>query len=117
MRLYKVKITSTPANEVTKVNVALKGLVTVNAIYYSSQNPSSYLHLLDADKDEFMFPVPGTQPVEGGAVKPTTLNYPTTVRLPLYIVDETGNNDVIIWGVVEEEKLDEDEDKEYIDIG
>lgn len=104
MKLYKVKVTATPLGELKKIDVDLKGLVTINAITYSSRNPSAYLHLFDADQDEFMFPIPGTLPVDGGFTKPTTLNYPTTVRLPLYFLDEEGNNDFIVWGVVCEEE-------------
>ncbi len=99
MILFKAK-----ANETTPgVKTQLKGNVgkgygvRIEAIYYSSINPGNFLHLLDADGDEFMFAIPGQ-----GIQKTISPAIPVTVKLPLSYLDiSQGGYEIIIWGVAE----------------
>lgn len=80
-----------------KGNVGKGYALKLQALFYSSSNPGHFLHLLDADGDEFMFPIPGQ-----GQPKAINPAIPITVKLPLKYVDiSQGDNQIIIWGEAE----------------
>lgn len=101
MILYKGKVEQTTPGQktVVKGNVGKGYSATIQAVYYSSINPGNFLHLLDADGDEFMFPIPGQ-----GIQKTITPAIPVTVKLPISYIDVSqGGYEIKIWG--EAEKL------------
>lgn len=96
MRAFKVKTKSSIGNKMTVFGGQPKqGSVRIQAVYYSSKNPSAHLCLYDADGDMFMFPVPGQ--LDDKVVTP---ELPVTVTLPLYYLDQDvdGENEVIVFG-------------------
>lgn len=69
----------------------------IQAVRYSSKNPSDYLYLYDADDNEFMFSIPGQ-----GNEKTISLETPVTVKLPIkYIDTSSGDKQVIVFGEAE----------------
>ena len=95
---YKVKVEKTELLVRTelKSRYGLGYALTLQAIYYSSTNPTRFIHILDADGDGFLFPMPGQH-----SPQTTTPEIPITVKLPLYYFDEAGDCELILWGEVE----------------
>lgn len=70
------------------------GNVRIQAVYYSSTNPSRNLYLYDGDGDMCMFPLPGQD-----IGKVNILPSPITVKLPLHYIDEEGEgSEIIVFG-------------------
>jgi hypothetical protein len=96
---FKARITETTPGEVMtfKGNVPSSWAVTVQAVFYSSNNPGNFLHLYDGDGDEFMFAIPGQ-----GQPRVATPEVQITVKLPIRCRDiSQGSHEVIIWGRAE----------------
>lgn len=92
----KHKITGTKINQKQIITNSYPGYsYTIQAVFYSSNNPSSHLHIFDADGDECIFPLPGDLTPKALSVQPIT------IKLPLSILDETSGNQVTIFGVVD----------------
>lgn len=99
MILFKAKVQDTVPGKPTQIkgNVGKGYGVRIEAVYYSSINPGNFLHLYDADGDEFMFPIPGQ-----GIQKTISPAIPITVKLPLSYADiSQGGYEIKIWGVAE----------------
>lgn len=95
---FKVKVEKTEANKKVKINSRYGAgyVARIQAVFYSSNNPSFFLKLFDADGDQFMFQIPGQ-----GIPRPTTPEIPVTVKLPLQYVDiGTGEHNFTIFGEV-----------------
>ncbi len=94
---FKVKIDKTVSQQRVEIKTRYgKGFaLRLQAFRYDSTNPGLFLHLLDADGDEFMFPIPGQ-----GTPKASTLEIPLTLSLPLFYYDD-GEHELILWGEVE----------------
>lgn len=97
-KLYKVKVEKTETGKLEEVRCEYgEGwCVNLQSIFYSEKSPQHYLHLFDADGDEFMFSIPGQ-------ARPTVVTpdeVPVTVKLPLYYLDTGGGNELILWGEV-----------------
>ncbi len=93
---YKARVNKSVPGQMTTIkgNVGKGYCVTVQAVYYSSTNPGNFLHLYDADGDEFMFALPGQ-----GNAKVATPEIPVTVKLPLKYVDVSiGEHQIKIFG-------------------
>lgn len=72
---------------------------TIQAVYYSSLDPSKHLHIVDADNDPVCYPIPG-------GIDPKLISIdPITVKLPLRILDKAGGNSVLIRGVLARQSL------------
>ena len=95
---YKVKVEKTvPMRKVELKSFYGTGYaLTLQAIYYDSKIATKFIHILDADGDGFLFPMPGQH-----SPQTTTPEIPITVKLPLYYFDEAGNCELILWGEVE----------------
>lgn len=95
MRLYKFKVDETTVNK--RVNLeapALSQFVRIESIYFSSENPSAKLRLIDDEEDEVWY-------ITGSTLnRSTILDTPITLKFPLSIEDDEGGNKVIIRGVV-----------------
>lgn len=111
MRIFKAKLENTSYGEVVQMpsKYGTGFAVKVQSVYYSNTNPNQYLHLYDKDGDEFMLKVPG----QGISEKPNPiiLETPISIALPLSILDEGGDNEVIVWGEVE--KIDNTFDSSF----
>lgn len=95
MTPHKFKVESTVQNQVMTLKGYEGNCVKLQAVLYSSDNPSSHLYIYDKDNDLVSFPIPG----QGMGPQLVEL-YPVDCKLPLRILDETGNNEVIIYGTV-----------------
>lgn len=98
MQAFKVKTKSKPVTEENPMNKfdegPQDGVARLQAIYYSSRNLSQRLIIYDGDGDFCLYPIPGQE-----SEKVIPLAIPITVKLPLYYIDEAGeNNDIIIFG-------------------
>lgn len=91
MRPHKIKFTDTTGKP--QKSKGFEGMAfRIQAISYTSNNPSHHVTVFDKDGDECMYPIPGQLipkivPVEH-----------VSVILPITIVDEGLHNDVIIFG-------------------
>lgn len=95
---FKIKVEKTEANKMTEVKSTYGAgyVARIQAVFYSSNNPSLFLKLFDADGDQFMFSIPGQ-----GIPRPTTPEIPVTVKLPLRYVDiGPGENTFTVFGEV-----------------
>lgn len=73
----------------------------IQAVFYTSQNANSHVNIYDKDGDLCVYPVPGQMMGSGDEpAKPATVD-PITVMLPLSVIDETGGNDITIFGTIE----------------
>lgn len=99
MKLYKVKVEKTVQGQPTELKHMYGAgyCVTIQAVRYGSDNPQSELYLYDAGGDEFMFKIPGQ-----ASRNTTTPEIPVTVRLPLSYLDSEGQNELIVWGTVDQ---------------
>lgn len=99
MKLYKVKVDKTVQGQPTELKhmYGTGYAVTVQAVRYGSQSPQAQLELMDAGGDTFMFDIPGQ-----GTPKTTTPEIPVAVRLPLYYMDTEGQNELIVWGTIDQ---------------
>jgi len=89
---YKAK-TKTVQGVLTSLEPRYSGLViTIQALRYSSTNPSAKCHIFDADGDEVMTPLVGATDVQVSTPRPIT------VKAPLKYLDEEGGNDLTIFG-------------------
>jgi len=96
MLLYKAKVEKSETPDMHKIegNYGMGYGLKLQAVYYSSSNPGNFLHLYDADGDEFLYPIPGQ-----GNPKVTMLDSPISVKLPLSYVDVSlGENEIKLWG-------------------
>lgn len=98
MLLYKEKIKKTVRGKKVEIKSPFGAgyALTLQALSFNSTNPNKFCYLLDADGDQFVFKIPGQ--AEPG---PTAPEVPVSVKLPLYYFDETGGNELILWGEVE----------------
>lgn len=96
MKPHKIKLETTGKD----LSTGYEGYAfTIQAIYYSSNDPSKFLRIYDNDGDEVIYPIPG-------ALDPKTVPVGNiTVALPLVIVDDTPSNDVILRGYLERSSL------------
>ena len=99
MKAYKAKATSKleSAEKLTMLDGPKNGCATIQAIFYSSDNPSRSLYLYDRDGDMISFPLPGQLEKKATAIQPVT------VSLPLFFMDEDGGsgNQIIVFGQME----------------
>jgi len=104
MKPFKVKIEKSIGDKKVEVrtNFGSNYCLNVQSVFYNCNNLSSYLRLLDADGDMFMFKIPGQ-----AEPNPTTPEIPVTIKLPIFYVDSLGGNEIIIWGEVN--KIDRSE--------
>ena len=98
MQAFKAKTTSEQPEEENSLlgfrGAPSYGCARIQAIYYSSKNPSRHLLLYDGDGDMFLFPVPGQE-----TEKVIPLDCEITVKLPLQYIDQDGpGNDIIVFG-------------------
>lgn len=99
MQAFKAKVKETKQSESEETPLVLfpdqpSGSVRIQAVYYSSKNPSQNLRIYDGDGDMCLFPVPGQE-----TEKVIPLDSPITVKLPLYYVDEDNNgSEAIVFG-------------------
>ena len=93
MKPKKFKVTETSSG--VPYTIREKGNFTIQAIYYSSSDPSKFLHLSDKDGDPVFYPVPG------GIDPKIVLVDPITVEFPITVIDEDGGNTVILRGIIE----------------
>lgn len=100
MQAFKAKIKETKQSESEESPLVVfpdcprSGSVRIQAVYYSSKNPSQHLRLYDGDGDMCLFPIPGQE-----SEKVIPLDSPITVRLPLFYLDEDNNgNEAIVFG-------------------
>ncbi len=99
MLLYKAKVEKSEQGEIKKLegNYGTGYGLRVQAVLYSSSNPGNFLHLYDADGDEFLFPISGQ-----GNPKVLLIDAPIAVKLPLSYLDiSLGENEIKVWGEVE----------------
>lgn len=96
MKYFKVKTKSSATDELTPFETQPLGSVMIQAVYYSSENPSKHLCLYDGDGDMFMYPIPGQ--IENKIVTP---EIPITVKLPIRYLDQDGENEIIVFGQLE----------------
>lgn len=96
MSPYKIKV-KTVLNVPTKIGGERAGYAyTIQAIYYSSKEPSEHVTLFDKDGDEITFHIPGQIDP-----KISPLETPITVQLPIQYVDTKGQEELIIYGRLE----------------
>ena len=64
---YKAKVEKSEQGEIKKLegNYGTGYGLRVQAVLYSSSNPGNFLHLYDADGDEFLFPISGQRKPKG----------------------------------------------------
>lgn len=99
MKAFKLKAES-GVNEagglVLFPNQPKSGSFRLQAVFYSSENPTQNLYLYDAEGDMVTFPIPGQLDKK---VIPLD---PVTVKLPLYYIDEAApGNQIIVFGETE----------------
>lgn len=101
MTPHKYKVEKTvQAPEVTTLKGFEGSAFRIQAVYYSSENPSSHLYIYDKDGDPVTYPITGE-------MHPHLLDVKTiSAKLPLRILDETGGNSVIIYGEVYRPNMD-----------
>ena len=100
MQAFKAKVKTQQVSDEEPMlrfpEISGMGSVRVQAVYYSSKNPSRHLLLYDGDGDLFLFPVPGQE-----TEKVIPLDCPITVKLPLHYIDEDApDNEVIVFGEI-----------------
>lgn len=98
MQAFKLKTISKPVNDENPMrlfdNGPQNGDARIQAVYYSSTNPSRNLFLYDGDGDLCMFPLPGQD-----IGKVNILPSPISVKLPLYYIDEEEEgSEIIVFG-------------------
>lgn len=94
MKALKLKTLSTKAQELAIFEGQPKsGSMRVQAVFYSSTNPSQSVMLYDRDGDCFVFPIPGQLDK-----KVISLETPVTVSLPVYYLDQVGECELIVFG-------------------
>ena len=94
MQPHKLKVENTPIGQPVQFRGYEGSAFTLQTVYYSSEDPSKYVTIYDSDGDVVSFPMPGQIDP-----KPITVG-PVTVKLPISIIDEAGNNEVIIRGTL-----------------
>jgi hypothetical protein len=100
MTPHKFKVPSTKLGQVTTIKGYEGNSVRLQAILYSSENPSSHVYIYDKDNDLVAHPVPGQMEAKLMELPPIDC------KLPLKILDETGGNSVTIYGIVYRPSLD-----------
>lgn len=105
MKLYKAKIEESKGREWTVIPIPrYRGAIAkIYAVFYGGKKRNRFLHLRDADEDEFMSPLPGQEIKEDEEMPPVgvfTFDSPTPVKLPISYFDEDmdGKNKIVIWG-------------------
>lgn len=94
MKALKLKAKSTVPQKLSVFEGQPKsGSMRVQAVFYSSTNPSQNVMLYDRDGDCFMFPIPGQLDK-----KVISLEVPVTVALPIYYLDQIGECELIVFG-------------------
>lgn len=94
MQPHKLKIANTQQGVLMNTKDYLGYAFRIQAVYYSSSNPSSHIYLYDKDEDAITFPIPGQ-------MEPKLVDVPNIgVKLPIKVLDETGDNSVVIYGEV-----------------
>ena len=64
----------------------------IQAVFYSSTNPSKHLYLYDAENDIVAVPIPGQMEVKLFELPPVSF------KLPLKVLDEEDASTVVVFG-------------------
>lgn len=95
MKAIKFKFDTTAANTRLSSRGYAGKTFRIQAVYYSNSSHSEHVTVFDKDGDPITHPIPGD-------IEPKLISVgEVSCTLPLYIVDESGGNSVLIRGVID----------------
>lgn len=95
MKPIKLKAENTLAGKPIQFREYPGKAFTLQAVQYSSTDPSSHVQIFDKDGDPVSFPIPGD-------IEPKLITLDAvTVQLPITVIDETSGNSLLLRGVID----------------